>query len=45
MWNAVIYFFKKEAIIVEETFWNCYANAAKKFFNFVILQYIQWIFI
>ena len=46
MWNTIIYFLKKEAVIVEETFWNCYVNVGKNyFFNFVILQYIQWIFI
>ena len=26
-----IYFFLK-AVIVEETFWNCYVNVGKKFF-------------
>ena len=32
MWNTIIYFLKKEAIIVEETIWNCYVNVAKKYF-------------
>ena len=39
------YLFFKKAVIVEETFWNCYVNVAKKSFNFVILQYIQRILI
>ena len=45
MWNTIIYFFKKKLLLLKKHFETVMLMWPKNFFNFVILQYIQWIFI